>query len=875
LVVLSAIPLCAKEPSLTAIELYSGPAGPAYVQITSFLINGKAELRVCGSVPKINRSEYGKLSKVALRPGASIEHGTDGVLTLTQGATSICVVPSNLKFEKDASLTPAELANRAVLTGAVLPGGSDTITAPSPLKPGVRIIFVAAPNVEWAEYFRADHSPSISLWQEYLAKYPASSHAENAKQFLVSLLVKDGENSLEAYRKSLPGPPRSYQDLKNAELRAERAVEVVPEWAPAIKLKDETHDELTKLIDEGQSEIHIYRQALIARTPGYVHLVAARELAAACAGIDPHFPPTLVLQTETSNNMNALEASLGRADSLMASKRYDESFASIEAYTSFAGEVRRVAVIVDATYQFHFDSGQQAADAKDWDGAITEFRKASGAKPTKAVAAVLKDAAEKLEAVKNQKAAESARAQSQFFEHLGDYVQAYEVLDNLSPTQRSLVTNDLERLTPQYIESAPKTADEIKKVHLPIRGIADERAIQTAYNSLQRAYALSQNPSLKDRADGLGDELSEYYLGRGKQYMNKPLGTGAGLGWCYLNESLEYKASNLDAVRDERTKAGSAYQMRSRLSIRVVFRDQTSRRDSAGFADQLADAIATGLEASGFPGRVIRPGENPAFDPNFHLVGDVIEHHPTKVADSQPRDSHYRASEQEIPNPEWNKTNREYEADQEDLRTLQQGLSGTVARGKKKQIAEAKDKISAAEEKVDEVHARLDSIPRNIPIDVIKPYSYTEKTVDVSAIVQLQFRIRDLAGNQVVGTVPLKKESDRKYQILESVKPEDTDGVKAQGTDPDETQLLTDVENDARDALIKAVIESVSKLPEIVFKKGHKQEEEGDLDGAAESYILYLNSNSTPAGRNPERRQAEHFLLEKYNIRWPDSNPAS
>jgi hypothetical protein len=256
-------------------------------------------------------------------------------------------------------------------------------------------------------------------------------------------------------------------------------------------------------------------------------------------------------------------------------------------------------------------------------------------------------------------------------------------------------------------------------------------------------------------------------------------------------------------------------------------------------------------------------------------VGDVIEHHPTKVADSQPRDSHYRASEQEIPNPEWNKTNREYEADQEDLRTLQQGLSGTVARGKKKQIAEAKDKISAAEKKVDEVHARLDSIPRSIPIDVIKPYSYTEKTVDVSAIVQLQFRIRDLAGNQVVGTVPLKKESDRKYQILESVKPEDTDGVKAQGTDPDETQLLTDVENDARDALIKAVIESVAKLPEIVFKKGHKQEEEGDLDGAAESYILYLNSNSAPASKNPERRQAEHFLLEKYNIRWADSNPAS
>ena len=872
LVALSVIPLHAKKPSLTAIELYSGPAGPAYIQITSFLINRKVELRICGSAPKINKSQYRKLSKVILRSGASIEDGRNGVLTLTQGATSVCVVPSNLKFEKNAALTPAELATRAVLTGTILPGGSDATTTPPPFKPGVKIIFVAAPNVELAEYLRADHSPSISLWQDYLAKYPASSDTENAKQFLVSLFVKDGKNSLDAYRKSLPGPPRSYQDLKNAELRTEQAIEVIPGYAPAIKLKEETHDELTKLINEGRSEMQAYRQALITRTAGYVHLVAARDLANACADIDPHFAPTLSFQAETNKDMNAFETSRDKADSLMASKRYDESFASIEAYTSFAEEVPSIAAIVNATYQFHFDRGERAADAKDWEGAITEFRKASGVRPTKAVAAALKDAEEKLEAAKNAKAADSARAQSQFFEQQGDYVQAYEVLANLPPAQRSLVASDMERLTPEYIESVPKTANEIQKAHDPILGIADEREIQSAYSSLQRAYALSQDPSLKDRADDLGEKLSKYDLAQAKQYMDKPLGSGAGLGWCYLEKALEYKASNLDAVRDERTKAEFAYQMRSWLSIKVNFRDQTSRRLSAGFANQLADAIATGLEASGFSGKVIRPGENPAFDPNFHLVGDVIEHYDAKVVTSKPKDSHYRASEQEIPNPKWNKTNREYETAREELRTLQQSLSGIDARGKKKEIAEENDKISAAEKKVNGVHARLDSIPRNIPKDVIKPYTYTDKTVDVSAIVQLQFRITDLFGNQVVDTVPLKKEKERKYQILENVSPEDMDGVKAQGTEPDENQLLTDDENDARDALVKAVIESTAKLPEIVFKRGNKQEEEDNPEAAAESYILYLNS--TPTSQNPERRRAENFLLENYLIRWPDSTPS-
>lgn len=870
-VVLSVIHLQAKEPGLVAIELYSGPAGPAYVQITSFLINGKVEMRICGSEPTINRSEYGKLSKVTLSSGASIEEGSDGVLTLTNGTTFPCVVPSNVKFEKNAALTPAELASRAGLGGTVLPGGSDAAAAPPPFKPGVKIIFVEAPNVELAEYLRADHSPSISLWRDYLAKYPASPHTENAKQFLDALLVKDGENSLETYRKSLAAPPRSYQDLKNAERSAEQAIDVVPEYAPAIKLKEEVDDDLTKLINEGRNEMKAYKQALAARTAGYVHLVAGRDLANACAEIDPHFAPTLSFQTETNNEMNAFETSVGKADSLMASKRYDESFAAIEAYTSFAEEVPRIAAIVDSKYQFHLDRGQRAADAKDWEGAVTEFRKASGAIPTKAVAAAVKNAEEQLEAAKNGKAADSARARSQSFEQQHDYVEAYEVLANLPSAQRFLVASDMERLNPEYIQSAPVRANEIQKAHEPIRGIADEVEIQTAYGYLQRSYTLSQDPSLKDRMDDLGDKLSDYYLVEAKRYMEKPLGSGAGLGWSFLGKALQYKASNLDAVRDERTKATAAYQMRSTLSIRVVFRDQTSRRDSAGFADQLADAIATGLETSGFPGKVIRPGENPAFEPNFNLVGDVVEHHPTKVATSQPKDSHYRVSEHEIPNPEWNKTNRELEAAKEELQTLQQSLSGLIARkGKKKEIKDANDKVSAAEKKVGEVHARLDSIPQTTPIDVIKPYTYTEKTVDVTAIVQLQFRIRNLSGNQVVETVPLKKDRDRKYQILDNVKPEDTDGVKAQGTDADETQLLLDVENEARDALIKAVTESAAKLPAIVFAKGRKQEEEGDQDGAAESYILYLNS--TPASQNPERRQAEHFLLEKYNVRWPASN---
>lgn len=873
LVTLLVGPLQAKEQGLTAIELYNGPAGPAYVQITSFLINGKLELRACGSAPKLTKSDYGKLPKITLAAGASIEDGSNGALTLTQGETSVCVVPGNLKFEKNAAFTPSEAATRAILQGLIVSADSNPPTAPPPFAPGVKIVFVDALDVELAEFLRAEHSPSIPLWRNYLGKYPAALHSAKAKEFLASLLVKDGENNLAAYRKSLPGPPRSFPNLNSAEQSAEQAVAVVPAYAPAIKLKVETHDELTKLINEGWGEIRSYKRALTEHTSGYAHLLAAHELANVCVQVDSHFETSLNFQAETNENRNTFDSSLASAGALMDAKRFDESYARIAPYASFAGEVPGVAAIIDATYQFHFDAGKRAGDSKDWEAAIKEYHKAADTKPTNEVAVALKDAEEHLEAVRNQNAANQALAQSHAVELEHDYIEAYEVLDRLPSAQRSLLSSDLERLAPAYIDSVPKAADDIQKAHDPIRGLADELAILRAYHSLQTAYSLSQNPSLKDRADNLGDKLSEYYLVRGKHYMDKPQGSGAGLGWTYLNEALEYKASNLDAVRDERTKAVSAHKMRSTLSIRVVFRDQTSRRDSAGFAAQLEDGITTGLETSGFPGWVIRPSENPAFEPNFELVGDVLEHHPTRTSESKPRESRYRAGEQSVPNPEWNKTNREYESAVEELHTLQQELSGISAHGKKKQIDEATNKITAAEKKVNEVHIRLDSLPQNLPVDIIKPYTYSVKTIVVSALVQLQFRIRDLAGDQIIATVPLKKEREQKYQILENVKPEDTEGVKPQASDPDETQLLTDDENDARDALIKAVAESAAKLPEIVFERGQKKEEEGDQDGAAESYILYLNS--TPPSKKPERRRAENFLLDRYNIHWNDSNPGS
>jgi hypothetical protein len=353
-------------------------------------------------------------------------------------------------------------------------------------------------------------------------------------------------------------------------------------------------------------------------------------------------------------------------------------------------------------------------------------------------------------------------------------------------------------------------------------------------------------------------------LQEAKRYLEKPLGSGVGVGWLYLDQSQIFQP-NRDDVRDERTKNAATYQMRSKLSVKVLFRDQTSRRDSAGFADQMSDAIATGVETSGLPVKVVRLSEASNVDPNFQLVGDVLQHRPILNSNVEPMESKYRAGGREIPNEEWNKADREYEAATLELQRAQRVLEGAQSHGKKKEIADANANVEAAEKKVQDTHRKLDSIPKTNPDDIIKPYTYTKRTIDLAAVVEVSYRILDTGGDAIEPAATVSKTNRKQVLIIENVKPEDTEGVKAQGSPPDELQFLTDVEIDARDELIKSVVEKVRTLPQKILTLARKHAQDGDLDGAAEKYILYLNA--TPEGQTPERAEAQKFLQEQFNMR--------
>ena len=411
----------------------------------------------------------------------------------------------------------------------------------------------------------------------------------------------------------------------------------------------------------------------------------------------PFFAPGQALADDIVQENNTFETAMhvGRGRASQGTIRPGYSFAQRD--RSFSAEETQIGHVVDDAYANHLAHGNKLNRARTGREPSRSSKRLGASRTPPSAAVSLKNAQKQMAAAQDKSVVDKALESSKQFQAQHNMLRAYDVLASLPDAQLAQVAEQMKALEPAYVQSAALEAKALHQAHSPIRGLADEVAIEKAYQFLQKAYDLSENEAYKDKRDLDGNELSAYLLDQAKHYLAKPGGSGTELGWSCLEKARQYKASNLDAVRDALVAAAPAHAMRSKLSIRVQFRDQTSQRDSQGVAGQLENAIITGLESSGVPVKVVRTGETTAVEPDFELDGDVLDHHLSVVPTIEPLDSEYRSGEKQIPSTAWNTANRAYETAQDDLKTAQAELEGAEARGKSAQIKSLSDAVKAAE----------------------------------------------------------------------------------------------------------------------------------------------------------------------------------
>jgi hypothetical protein len=856
----------AKDSSLTAIVLFDGPPGPAYVQITDVELNGKIEVRSCDGVSKIDKNIYGGLPRVSLAGASSLQRGADGVLTLKASGKSVCVVPSNLKFERGIELTPAQAAEQAVIRGTPVSTSPRDAIIPQ-FKPGVRMVFVAAPDVEFADFLRAQRANTLKDWQDFLARYPSSTRGASAQDAIAGFHQQAAEAAFAQYQSS-GAKAQDLATLRQAYVETQNASQSSPGYRPAAQLVDNIDRELDNLARGDQTRLQAYRQALQDHAAGYAQLSGAKQHIQRLLEVQPDYAPLLSLQRETATEQRQLEKAIVDAQVLILESRFDQALKALGPYTAFASEMPRVDGIISVVFKFHYENGQKLAAHQEWEKAIAEFGKATAIRPDrKDVQTAADRAATQLEAQRNQQAADAAVEESNEYAQKSQVVEAYNVLADLPEKQHALVASQLTLLSHDYIGAAVRQAQKLQESHIPIKNATDEEAALGAYVLWDRASALADDPAITVKRDFLSAKISAYYLEQANRYLQKPAASGGVIGWLYLKQAVHYGTTDLDSLKDQMARYEPLYQRRNQLSVGIVFRDQTSRRDSHGFADQIADAISSGLDSSGLAITVVRNPTEIAEgqQPDFTLAGQVLEHRVIKKENLEAPQSKYLAGTREAKRPEWLQIESEYEAAQQKLNSAQHALDEDQAQHKKKQvIADDKDALQDTQKNVDELRHKQETTEQNRVENLVESYHYSKKTIDLRASAEIEFQFQDRAGNSIGQSTDVRKDKHSSTVVLQDVKAEDTQGITNQGVEPDGAQLLTDLEIDSRNALVKAVREKAAELPPAVLRAARALAQKGDVDGAAELYVLYLNS--TPQGTSPERTEAVKFLHEQFNL---------
>ena len=866
-VILVALSICAvAKDSTTAIVLFDGPHGAAYVQLTGVTLNGKTELRVCDQVASFDKTTYKNFPRMPLMGASSLQRGQDRVLTLTVDGKPVCVVPSNLKFDSKAEFTPAEASENILLQGTVV-GSSGIDTGIPEFKPGVQVIFVPAPDAELADFLRGQRENTVEGWEDFLTHHPTSSRATDARHAIAGLHEKAAEVAFAEYEQS---NGQNLSMLRQTALQLQAAHEASSGYEPSMKLMEAIAREVDRLLQADRDRLENFETALRDHKPGYGQLAAARVHVEQLLSVRPHYPALLNVRRDIATEERKLEVAVLNAEGLATSGRYDDAINALGPYRCFSSEIPRIDVILRAAYKFHFDRGQRMVAGQDWGPAIIDFRSAAAIRPdSKEANAALENANFQMTAQRNQEQARLALEKSNEYVRKNQFVEAYEVLAELPDDQRALVNSQLSALARSYVGAATRRAQSLQEVHLPIKGRADEDAVRQAYALLNRVSSLNGDPATTLKRDFLSSKISLYYLDEADQYLQKPSGSGAGIGCLYLKQAQRYAITNVDAVKDQLAKYSALCRRRAGLSVGIVLRDQTSRAENPGFADQLADAIANGLESSGAGVEVVRKPSDvgEAMQPNFMIVGEVLDHRVVRSANVEAPQSKYRAATHETRNPGWVQTNNDYASAQQELATAQRALADAQSQHKKKDvIAAANDALGQAQKHVDELRHKLETTDQNRVEAIVEPYHYTKKTIDLSASIQVALRVTDRAGDVIGDAVDLHKGNHKTAVVLQDVKPEDTEGITNQGVEPNEAQYLTDLEVEIRDLVVAAARAKAADLPSKFLQEARNHAQRGDLDGAAEQYILYLNSTPETA---PDRDEAAKFLAERFSVGGP------
>jgi hypothetical protein len=186
----------------------------------------------------------------------------------------------------------------------------------------VQLVFIAAPDVELADFLRAQRANTVRDWEDFLTRYPSSARRASAQNAIAGFHQAAAEAAFAQYQSSSGAKTQDLAMLRQAFLEAQTASQSSPDYKPGARLMDDIGRELDNLARADQIRLQAYRKALQDHTPGYSQLSAAKLHVERLLEVRPDYAPLLSLQREIAAEQRKLETTIVNAQVLVVESRY-------------------------------------------------------------------------------------------------------------------------------------------------------------------------------------------------------------------------------------------------------------------------------------------------------------------------------------------------------------------------------------------------------------------------------------------------------------------------------------------------------------------------------------------------------------------------
>ncbi|MFQ5694958.1 MAG: hypothetical protein ACE5HB_03125, partial [Terriglobia bacterium] len=517
---------------------------PDVILLEKVKLNDKKKLYRMAQAGPLSKSQYKKLSKISFAEVQWLRIENGHLRLRTESGEERLALPTNFKRWPKGSLETADVVRGSTLKGR--DAGSKRKFSALLADGWIVYLFPQRPAADALAFALAEAQGSEQAWVDFLQRFPTSTYARGPRERLATLYAERAREQVSRFEQALEQKRPGYAGLEEARLWLQRA--------RALNLVTDELQEMNTAVAQREAEVR---------------------------------------------------ARLVQARALLQEARFPEAEEQLAPWLHFREELPELATLYEdlltQASAHHLQQARERLRQQQFDQAVQELERATRYRARPEIERLREEITVARAAYQQQQqilaALEAARAAAE----RGNVARAFETLYPLARqhSEESTLQQEFASIQSSYRQHLLAQAPQVERLHVPIKGPADEEALLKTQRALARLSQVESSTELAVWRDGLGAHLAAYYRQRARTLAGRAGAAFPALSYAYLQQARGFVLDQAGLAELEPYRHRLEEALRIRLAL--DFRDVTPGAGGEYLIAELRALTSSAVQEAGFP----------------------------------------------------------------------------------------------------------------------------------------------------------------------------------------------------------------------------------------------------------------------------------